>query len=49
MEWLFLIRSIALIFSVFDNDIRNTDVFTGGFNAEYGDEPSIMDFTTRRK
>ncbi len=41
-------HSIGL-FSVFDNDIiRNTDVFTGGFNAEYGGRTSsIMDFTTR--
>ena len=31
-------HSIGL-FSVFDSDIiRNTDVYTGGFNAEYGEE-----------
>ena len=37
------------IFSVFDTDIiRNTDVYTGGFNVEYGGRiSSIMDFTTR--
>ncbi|MDY0279417.1 MAG: carboxypeptidase-like regulatory domain-containing protein [Salinivirgaceae bacterium] len=37
------------IFSVFDTDIiRNTDVYTGGFNAEYGGRiSSIMDFTTK--
>jgi hypothetical protein len=36
-------------FSVFDSDIiRNTDVYTGGFNAEYGGRiSSIMDITTR--
>ena len=36
-------------FSVFDSDIiRNTDVFTGGFSAEYGGRiSSIMDITTR--
>lgn len=41
-------HSIGL-FSVFDTDIiRNTDVFTGGFNVEYGGRTSsIMDFTTR--
>ncbi len=41
-------HSIGL-FSVFDTDIiRNTDVYTGGFNVEYGGRvSSIMDFTTR--
>lgn len=41
-------HSIGL-FSVFDTDIiRNTDVYTGGFNAEYGGRiSSIMDFSTR--
>ncbi len=41
-------HSIGL-FSVFDNDIiRNTDVYTGGFNVEYGGRTSsVMDFTTR--
>ncbi|MBN2683348.1 MAG: TonB-dependent receptor [Bacteroidales bacterium] len=36
-------------FSVFDSDIiRNTDVYTGGFNAEYGGRiSSIMDISTR--
>ena len=36
-------------FSVFDTDIlRNVDVYTGGFNAEYGGRiSSIMDLTTR--
>ncbi|OQX97799.1 MAG: hypothetical protein B6I24_07565 [Bacteroidetes bacterium 4572_128] len=36
-------------FSVFDADIiRNTDVYTGGFSAEYGGRiSSIMDVTTR--
>ena len=36
-------------FSVFDTDIlRNVDVYTGGFNAEYGGRiSSIMDITTR--
>ena len=40
-------HSIGL-FSVFDSDIiRNTDVFTGGFNAEYGGRiSSIMDIKT---
>lgn len=37
------------IFSVFDTDIiKNTDVYTGGFNVEYGGRTSsIMDFATR--
>lgn len=41
-------HSIGL-FSVFDNDIiRNVDVYTGGFGAEYGGRiSSIMDITTR--
>ncbi len=41
-------HSIGL-FSVFDTDIlRNADVYTGGFSAEYGDRiGSIMDITTR--
>ena len=41
-------HSIGL-FSVFDTDIiRNTDVFTGGFNAEYGGRiSSIMDIKTK--
>ncbi|MCI1753127.1 MAG: carboxypeptidase-like regulatory domain-containing protein [Flavobacteriales bacterium] len=41
-------HSIGL-FSVFDNDvIRNADVITGGFNAEYGGRiSSVMDITTR--
>lgn len=41
-------HSIGL-FSVFDTDIlRNADIFTGGFNAEYGGRiSSIMDLTTR--
>ena len=41
-------HSIGL-FSVFDTDIiRNTDVYTGGFNAEYGGRiSSIMDIKTR--
>lgn len=41
-------HSIGL-FSVFDTDIiRNADVFTGGFGAEYGDRiSSVMDITTR--
>ncbi len=36
-------------FSVFDSDIiRNADVYTGGFNAEYGGRiSSIMDITMR--
>ena len=41
-------HSIGL-FSVFDADIiRNADVYTGGFNSEYGGRiSSIMDITTR--
>ncbi|HTX87444.1 MAG TPA: TonB-dependent receptor [Bacteroidales bacterium] len=41
-------HSIGL-FSVFDVDIiKNVDVYTGGFNAEYGGRiSSIMDITTR--
>lgn len=41
-------HSIGL-FSVFDTDIiRNADVFTGGFSADYGGRiSSIMDITTR--
>jgi hypothetical protein len=41
-------HSIGL-FSVFDTDIlRNVDVYTGGFNAEYGGRiSSVMDVTTR--
>ncbi len=41
-------HSIGL-FSVFDTDImRSADVYTGGFNAEYGGRiSSIMDITTR--
>ncbi|MCB0402163.1 MAG: TonB-dependent receptor [Flavobacteriales bacterium] len=41
-------HSIGL-FSVFDTDIlRTADVYTGGFNAEYGGRiSSIMDITTR--
>lgn len=41
-------HSIGL-FSVFDNDIiRNADIYTGGFNAEYGGRiSSIMDITMR--
>ena len=41
-------HSIGL-FSVFDTDIiRNTDVYTGGFNAEYGGRiSSIIDIKTR--
>jgi hypothetical protein len=41
-------HSIGL-FSVFDNDIiRNADIYTGGFNAEYGGRiSSMMDITTR--
>ncbi len=41
-------HSIGL-FSVFDNDIiRNADIYTGGFNAEYGGRiSSIMDITTK--
>jgi hypothetical protein len=41
-------HSIGL-YSVFDADIiRGADVYTGGFNAEYGDRiSSVMDITTR--
>lgn len=41
-------HSIGL-FSVFDTDIiRNADVYTGGFNAQYGGRiSSVMDITTR--
>ncbi|MCX6257991.1 MAG: TonB-dependent receptor [Bacteroidia bacterium] len=41
-------HSIGL-FSVFDSDIiKNTDVYTGGFGAEYGGAiSSVMDITTR--
>lgn len=41
-------HSIGL-FSVFDTDIlRNADVYTGGFGAEYGGRiSSVMDITTR--
>jgi len=41
-------HSIGL-FSVFDNDIiKNADVYTGGFGAEYGGRTSsVMDITTR--
>jgi hypothetical protein len=41
-------HSIGL-FSVFDTDIiKNLDVYTGGFNADYGGRiSSIMDITTR--
>lgn len=41
-------HSIGL-FSVFDTDIlRNADIYTGGFGAEYGGRiSSIMDITTR--
>ncbi len=41
-------HSIGL-FSVFDTDIlRNADVYTGGFNAQYGGRiSSVMDLTTR--
>ncbi|MBI9068557.1 MAG: carboxypeptidase-like regulatory domain-containing protein [Salinivirgaceae bacterium] len=41
-------HSIGL-FSVFDSDIiRNADVFTGGFNAQYsGRISSVMDITTK--
>ena len=40
-------HSIGL-FSVFDTDIiRTADIYTGGFNAEYGDRiSSIMDIKT---
>lgn len=41
-------HSIGL-YSVFDTDIlRNADVYTAGFNAEYGDRvSSVLDITTR--
>jgi hypothetical protein len=41
-------HSIGL-FSVFDTDvIKNADVYTGGFNADYGGRvSSVMDITTR--
>ena len=41
-------HSISL-FSVFDSDIiRNADVYTGGFNAEYGGRSSsVMDITMK--
>ncbi|MDR2836182.1 MAG: TonB-dependent receptor [Bacteroidales bacterium] len=41
-------HSIGL-FSVFDSDImRNADVYTGGFNAEYGGRlSSVMDISTK--
>jgi hypothetical protein len=41
-------HSIGL-FSVFDTDIlRNAEIYTGGFGAEYGDRiSSVMDITTR--
>ncbi|HLN52587.1 MAG TPA: TonB-dependent receptor [Lentimicrobium sp.] len=41
-------HSIGL-FSVFDTDIlRNADIFTGGFNSEYGGRiSSVMDLTTK--
>ena len=41
-------HSIGL-FSVFDTDIlRNVEIYTGGFNAEYGGRTSaVMDVTTR--
>lgn len=41
-------HSIGL-FSVFDTDIlRNADIYTGGFNAEFGGRvSSVMDLTTR--
>lgn len=41
-------HSIGL-FSVFDTDIlRNADIYTGGFNSEYGGRiSSVMDLTTR--
>jgi len=41
-------HSIGL-FSVFDTDIlRNADIYTGGFGAEYGGRiSSVMDITTR--
>jgi hypothetical protein len=42
------VHSIGL-FSVFDNDyIRNVDLYTGGFNAEYGScLSSVIDISTR--
>ncbi|HXC03360.1 MAG TPA: TonB-dependent receptor [Bacteroidia bacterium] len=41
-------HSIGL-FSVFDNDIiKNADIYTGGFNAQYGGRVSaVMDITTK--
>jgi hypothetical protein len=41
-------HSIGL-FSVFDNDIiKNADIYTGGFNAQYGGRISaVMDITTK--
>jgi len=41
-------HSIGL-FSIFDNDvIKNADIYTGGFNAQYGGRISaVMDITTR--
>ena len=41
-------HSIGL-FSVFDTDLmRNADVYTGGFNADFGGRiSSVMDITTR--
>ncbi|MFI5150564.1 MAG: carboxypeptidase-like regulatory domain-containing protein [Bacteroidia bacterium] len=41
-------HSIGL-FSVFDNDvIKNADIYTGGFNAQYGGRLSaVMDITTK--
>lgn len=41
-------HSIGL-FSVFETDIiRNVDVYTGGFSAEYGDRISaVVDITTK--
>lgn len=41
-------HSIGL-FSVFDTDVmRNADIYTGGFPADYGDRvSSVMDITTR--
>lgn len=50
MVWLFTILSTPFVcFSVFDADIiRNADVYSGGFGAEYGGRiSSIMDITTR--
>lgn len=42
-------HSIGLFSVLLDNDIlRNADVYTGGFNAEYGGRiSSVMDITTR--